>query len=95
MNTTSVYTSTTAPREWYFPAKLKRLEMAIADARVQARRICVENGPTDSACAIAWEVVEELLSELAHERISHPPKTGFEQYVEAFPEADEARVYDV
>ena len=63
-------------------------------ARDEAHQICQEKGITSRECATAWDIVEEIQAELAHQRDQKPSKTYFEQYCEEFPDAREARVYD-
>lgn len=68
-----------------------RIEQAIAEAR----QICAEKGPGSKECAAAWDGVEELQAEVAHQQAKPLPKTAFEEYCEDNPAALEARVYDV
>ncbi len=70
------------------------LEEMIINARDQARAICSEKGPNSPECASAWDIVEELQAEAAHQRNQHPEKTHFEEYCEEYPEAVEARIYE-
>jgi CBS domain-containing protein len=70
------------------------LEAEIIKARDNARQICAEKGVNSSDCATAWDVVEELQAEMAHQRAKKPEKTYFEEYCEENPEALEARMYD-
>ncbi len=56
-------------------------------ARTEARRICQEKGLRSPECASAWDVVEELQAELAHQRAERLVKTHFEEYCEEVPEA--------
>ena len=70
------------------------LEEEIAKARDYARSVCAEKGATSPECASAWDIVEELQAELAHQRAKKPEKNYFEEYCEENPEAREARVYD-
>jgi CBS domain-containing protein len=72
-----------------------RLEKRIQQAIAEARAICEREGATSRAGAIAWDTVEELQAEAAHQRAERLPKTAFEVYCEEFPEALEARMYDV
>ncbi|MEN9206828.1 MAG: Calvin cycle protein CP12 [Gloeomargarita sp. GMQP_bins_120] len=60
----------------------------------QARAICQEKGIHSPECAVAYDTVEELQAEAAHQRQAQPPKTSFEQYCDANPDAAECRVYD-
>ena len=70
------------------------LEQEITKAIQEARAICKEKGASSKECAAAWDVVEELQAEAAHQRAKTIQKTAFEEYCEEFPEAAEARVYD-
>jgi CBS domain-containing protein len=70
------------------------LEQQIELAIQQARTICAEKGATAKECAVAWDIVEELQAEAAHQRAEKPLKTAFEAYCEENPDALEARVYD-
>jgi CBS domain-containing protein len=70
------------------------LEEEITKARDAARSVCAEKGATSPECASAWDIVEELQAELAHQRAKKPAQTYFEEYCEENPEALEARVYD-
>lgn len=72
------------------------LEQRIQVAIEQARAICAEKGATSSDCAVAWDVVEELQAEAAHQRDDKTfvGKTAFELYCEENPDALEARIYD-
>jgi CBS domain-containing protein len=70
------------------------LEAEIIKARDNARRVCAEKGVNSPDCATAWDIVEELQAEAAHQRAKKPEKTYFEEYCEEYPEAIEARVYD-
>ncbi len=68
-----------------------RIEVAIEEAR----SICAEKGVTSKECAAAWDVVEELQAEAAHQKAERFDKTAFDEYCEENPEAAEARSYDV
>lgn len=74
--------------------KVLTLEDKIEKARLKARQICEEKGKTSPECAIAWDNVEELQAELAHQKAQKIEKTHFEQYCEENPSAFEARIYD-
>lgn len=71
------------------------LEQQIQKAIENARKICEEKGAKSKDCAVAWDIVEELQAEASHQRAKAPEKTAFEMYCEEFPEAEEARIYDV
>ena len=70
------------------------LAQEIEVARNNARAICAEKGPTSPDCAAAWDIVEELQAEAAHQRDRVLEKTHFQEYCEEYPDALEARVYD-
>ena len=70
------------------------LEKEIQQARENARSICSEKGATSPECAAAWDIVEELQAEAAHQRAKKPEKTYFEEFCEENPDAFEARMYD-
>jgi CBS domain-containing protein len=72
------------------------LEERIQGAIANARRVCAEKGASSPECAVAWEEVEELHAEAAHQKaeVTHRTKSPFEQYCEEFPDALEARIYD-
>lgn len=75
--------------------KMKRLEQLIQTAIEEARSVSKVKGPTSKEAAAAWDAVEELQAEAAHQAAAGLPNTAFEQYLEENPEALEARVYDV
>ena len=70
------------------------LEDEIEKAIEDARTICAEKGSTSRDCAAAWDIVEELQAEAAHQQAERIDKTAFEEYCEENPEAAEARMYD-
>ena len=59
-----------------------------------ARTVCSVDGGNSGDCAAAWDVVEELQAEAAHQRDSNPVKTSLEVYCDLNPDAAECRVYD-
>lgn len=69
-------------------------EQKIQEAIEQARAIGLEKGATSPECAAAWDAVEEMQAEAAHQRAKAVEKTAFEEYCEDYPEALEARMYD-
>jgi CBS domain-containing protein len=68
------------PKEKYF-------EQAIQKAIQEARQVCAEKGHTSTDCRVAWDIVEELQAEAAHQRAQSLEKTALEEYVEEYPEA--------
>jgi CBS domain-containing protein len=75
------------PKEVFF-------EQEIQKAVEEARRICQEKGHTSPACAAAWDLVEELQAEAAHQRAIKLEKTALEEYLEEYPEASEMFMLD-
>lgn len=69
-------------------------EDKIQEAIENARAICAEKGSTSPECAAAWDAVEEMQAEAAHQRDRKVDKTAFEEYCQEYPEAVEARIYD-
>ncbi|MGK7888199.1 MAG: Calvin cycle protein CP12 [Leptolyngbyaceae cyanobacterium] len=82
MNFSVAQTSTTQTIE-------SRLDAALS----QAHEACDLDSRSPN-CATAWDIVEELQSEIAHRREAKP-MTAFERYCEENPDADECRIYDV
>ncbi len=74
--------------------KALTLQEEIQKAIAEARQVCQDKGPNSRECAVAWDIVEELEAEAAHQQVQKISKTKFEEYCEEFPEAAEARIYD-
>jgi hypothetical protein len=70
------------------------IQQQIEQERQEARTACDLNGAESPECAAAWDAVEELQAEAAHQRDKEPTKNALQQYCDANPEADECRVYD-
>ncbi|MDC0834911.1 hypothetical protein AY599_12545 [Leptolyngbya valderiana BDU 20041] len=70
------------------------LQDKIQQAIEEARAVCADKGPRSKECAAAWDIVEELQAEAAHQKAERLTKTAFEEYCEEYPDAPEARVYD-
>lgn len=68
-----------------------RIQAAIAEARA----ISAQYGAVSQNAAVAWDVVEELEAEAAHQRVKNEDRTPLIDYCETFPDALEARLYDV
>ncbi|WP_208821515.1 CP12 domain-containing protein [Tolypothrix sp. PCC 7910] len=71
------------------------LEERIQEAIAQARGICTAQGAYSKACAAAWDEVEELQAEAAHQKAEgmESAKVSFEEYCKDNPEAPECRQY--
>lgn len=65
------------------------LEQQLQDEIKKARAICSQKGIRSEECAAAWDVIEELQAEIAHQRAERVVKTAFEEYCDEFPEARE------
>ena len=68
-------------------------EAEIQQAVENARTICSEKGHASQDCLSAWDVVEELQAEAAHQQAKKLEKTALEQYLEEYPEAQESLIY--
>jgi uncharacterized protein YgiB involved in biofilm formation len=73
---------------------MSNIQDQIEKAREEARSVCGTSGSDSADCAVAWDTVEELQAEASHQKNKTTPKTAFQQYCDANPEADECRVYD-
>jgi hypothetical protein len=62
----------------------------------QAREVCKVDGSNSGECAAAWDAVEELQAEAAHQRKKQEEtkKNSLEQYCDLNPDAPECKVYD-
>lgn len=71
------------------------LEDKIQKAIEQARAICTEQGAYSKPCAAAWDEVEELQAEAAHQKSEGmvSAKVSFEEYCKENPNAPECRNY--
>ncbi len=68
------------------------IQKQIEQERENAREVCGIDG-TDPKCAAAWDAVEELQAERAHQ-LQTKPKNSLEQFCDDNPDALECRVYD-
>ncbi|WP_016950523.1 Calvin cycle protein CP12 [Anabaena sp. PCC 7108] len=73
----------------------KTIEQAILEAIAEARSTCDQNGSNSSNCAVAWDIVEELQAEKAHQKQAKHRKTALETYCEMYPDALECLIYDI
>ncbi|WP_017652026.1 Calvin cycle protein CP12 [Fortiea contorta] len=71
------------------------LEQAILAAIAEARTTCDVNGNNSADCAAAWDIIEKLQSEKAHQQPAKIRKTFLEIYCEEHPGAVECLIYDV
>jgi CBS domain-containing protein len=70
------------------------IEDKIEVAREEARATCAAKGATSPECAAAWDVLEELQAEAAHQRSKKKEKSSLQSYCEDNPETDECRIYE-
>jgi len=75
--------------------KAVMLEENIQKAIEVARAICTQYGAYSKACAAAWDEVEELQAEAAHQKAEGmvSAKVSFEEYCRENPDAPECRNY--
>ena len=73
---------------------MSNIQEKIEQERDQARAVCDLEGATSGECAAAWDAVEELQAEAAHQRQNQPKKSSLEQYCDDNPDAAECRVYE-
>ncbi|NET50696.1 MAG: hypothetical protein F6K09_18810 [Merismopedia sp. SIO2A8] len=66
----------------------------IEQERENAHQVCSTEGATSAECAVAWDTVEELQAEAAHQEANTVKKTDFEKYCDENPDADECRLYE-
>lgn len=71
------------------------IDELIMKEREQARAACDLSGSDSSECAAAWDAVEELQAEAAHQRTSPAKsKSSLEKYCDDNPSAAECLIYD-
>lgn len=73
---------------------MNHIDEQIEQERQNARAVCNTEGGESSDCAAAWDAVEELQAEAAHQRQKQTKKSSLEQYCDDNPDAVECRVYD-
>ncbi len=73
---------------------MNNIQEQIEKERETARTICDSEGGTSSECAVAWDAVEELQAEAAHQREKQPKKNSLEVYCDDNPDAAECRIYE-
>ncbi|WP_414530179.1 Calvin cycle protein CP12 [Nodularia chucula] len=76
-------------------AGTKTLQEAILESIAEARQTCEIDGDNSANCAVAWDIVEELQAEKAHQQQAKQRKTALETYCDSHPEAIECLIYDV
>jgi CBS domain-containing protein len=69
-------------------------EQDIRAAIETARIVCAKNGVLSQECLAAWDAVDAMEAEAAHQQAKRLPITAFEEYSQEFPEALEMRMLD-
>ena len=69
------------------------IQEQIQKERESAREVCSTDA-TSAECAAAWDTVEELSAEAAHQKQKTPEKSSLEKYCDDNPDALECRVYE-
>jgi hypothetical protein len=72
---------------------MSNIQERIEQERTEAREVCGINGAGSPECAAAWDAVEELQAEAAHQK-QEKPKTNFQKYCDDNPESVECRIYE-
>jgi hypothetical protein len=72
------------------------IQAKIEEARRQAREICGTEGADSKDCAIAYDELEELSAEAAHQRAKSESgtKNSLQVYCDDNPDAAECRLYE-
>lgn len=70
------------------------LQQKIEEKIAKARKISAEQGLASEESAMAWDLVEELQIEQAHQQKKELGQTAFEEYCEEYPEAKDMKRYD-
>jgi len=73
---------------------MSNIQEKIEQELVHAREVCSADGTDSGECAAAWDVVEELQAEAAHQRQKQPKTNSLQQYCDENPDAAECRIYD-
>ena len=68
----------------------EKIERKITDAR----KICAGHGFAAKECSLAWDLVEELQAEEAHQQETELKQTAFDKYRAEHPEAHDIWRYD-
>ena len=73
---------------------MSNIQEKIQEELAHAREVCSVEGASPGECAAAWDAVEELQSEAAHQREAIPAPNSLQKYCDENPEAAECRIYD-
>ncbi|MFQ3680041.1 MAG: Calvin cycle protein CP12 [Pseudanabaenaceae cyanobacterium] len=69
------------------------IQERIQEELENAREVCDASGTDSKECAAAWDAVEELQAEAAHQKQGQP-KNSLQQYCDDNPDAAECRIYE-
>ncbi|CAN1213384.1 Calvin cycle protein CP12 [Tumidithrix helvetica PCC 7403] len=72
---------------------MSNIQEKIQEELQNAREACDASGANSKECAVAWDTVEELQAEAAHQKQAKG-KNSLEIYCEDNPDAAECRIYD-
>ncbi|MBV5259505.1 hypothetical protein FLX56_13865 [Synechococcus moorigangaii CMS01] len=72
---------------------MTNIHQKIEQERDAAREACSTDA-SSAECAAAWDAVEELQAEAAHQREKEPEKSPLEKFCDDNPDADECRLYE-
>jgi hypothetical protein len=73
---------------------MSNIQEKIEQELANARQVCSADEASPAECAAAWDAVEELEAEAAHQRQQHPTQTPLEKFCDENPDAAECRIYD-
>ncbi|PZV28059.1 MAG: hypothetical protein DCF12_01460 [Snowella sp.] len=73
---------------------MSNIQEKIEQELAHAREVCSVDGASPGECAAAWDAVEELQAEAAHQREGTPAPNSLQQYCDENPDAAECRIYD-
>jgi uncharacterized protein YgiB involved in biofilm formation len=73
---------------------MSTIQDRIQEELKQAREACDASGTNSKECAAAWDAVEELQAEAAHQKQEGKVKNSLEQYCSDNPDAAECRIYE-
>jgi hypothetical protein len=72
---------------------MSEIQEKIQEEIESAKAVCA-SGATSGECAAAWDAVEELQAEAAHQRQNTAQKSSLEKYCDDNPDAAECRLYE-
>jgi hypothetical protein len=76
-----------------FQKNMSNIQEKIQEEVQSAREACDVSGTGSKECAAAWDAVEELQAEAAHQK-QEKPKNSLEVFCSDNPDAAECRIYE-